>query len=207
MEATSITVRTRIDLTTARDNSRFAISGVQVRPHADPGMVWLTATDGFKLACVPADATGPRDIPDHMPRGIIPTTKKGGSVVRNGQWQSGKKFLPLTPPDEVTNFPTCSDALPELSATSSGVVTVGINAKLLHDLAASLGSETVYLVLDIERDTNKAGTGINKAIRVLPAREDAPASLGVLMPIKVLGDPPATWRDRRAAYCADHPAR
>ena len=204
MEATSITVRTRIDLTTARDNRRFAISGVQVRPHADPGMVWLTATDGFKLACVPADASGPRDIPDHMPRDIIPTTKKGGTVVRNGQWQTGKKAVPLASPDEVVNFPPCADVLPSLTASA---LTVGINARLLHDLAASLGSETVYLVLDLENDTNKAGTAIKKAIRVLPAGDTAPASIGVLMPIDVSGDPPATWRDRRAAYCADHPSR
>ena len=92
-EKESAVVRTRLDLASDTESSRYALSAIQVVPSDEDGKVWLTATDGRILAAVQTEGVvNQRRL---MPIAVVKTTKsqrsQGLTVERNGRWEAATR--------------------------------------------------------------------------------------------------------------------
>lgn len=210
---TVVNVPTRIDKACAKASSRYAINGVKISPHTDDGRAWLTATDGHLLAAVPTDIEGDRNPSDYMPASVVPTSGRDRHVTRNGQWQNAKgKFAPIE--DNPGNFPPCHDVMPDIDPDSPDTMVIGLDAKLLLNLAQALGSDKVYLIvaksdLKVKGEKQKYGdppryAHTTKPIRVVPGFDDGAEGFGVLMPVSGDSNPAAYYKARRDQYRTDY---
>lgn len=151
-----------------------------------------TATDGRMASVVPCKDSAP--CADDAPDAIVPVALANAAdklkfpvVSLDNQAASvPAKTGELRANLAEGSFPPVLDVLPKLD---DGVQVIGINAKLLASLAASMGAEAVVLLV---------GKG-NRGIGVLPTGEGAAEdAFGVIMPIKSPDDALETWRKRTA---------
>lgn len=216
MNATRVVPSTPIARSASTEHSRYAIAGVQpvVSPHAadDTQIVagFLVATNGRMLAVAPAtfyDPPAKKALPI-IPIAAIPANVTGITI--NGKIESsgGTRKKPLT-----TLHEPVEGTFPPAGAVAEGVVDehtqwIGLSAKLLLDLAASLGSgemSHVYLGIKVKMlpppnplsDDPPADPPpppvptliVNRAIAVVPGGDGLHTdAFGVLMPVSVQND-------------------
>lgn len=185
----------------AKDTSRYAIRGVEVRParfdgngKQDPDGVYLTATDGHVLAVKFAD--GETAEPIIVPGDLLPSRKAGDKIMRdNGRLLSQYAGKYGEPVDGA--FPPCADIFPVVNVNEKGREghrAIGLNARLLWNLARAIcddGEESITLLIPPTP---------TKPIPVLAA--DPGHGFGVIMPVRVDGAPEIDWEKHRADYTA-----
>ncbi len=129
-----VTFESRIDKSTDRDSTRYALGDVLATP-AEDGKVFLTATDSRILAIVEAD--GMTEQEQQIPAAVVPKRKTPTCVQLNGQWDSSDgKFCPVDP--NPRRFPPCAAVLQSVQADY--FATVSLDAKLLQSLSEALGA-------------------------------------------------------------------
>lgn len=201
---TTVTIPTTIGKVCAKEDGRYALTGVKISPHKDPKLAWLTAVDGRVIACLPTDVTGDRNPPDYIPQAVLPTTRKGAIVTRNSRWENNKgKSTDLDP--EAGQFPCCDQVIPDLAA--EGAYSISLNAKLLLALAQALGSDKVTLIIHPRNDGQRTRAQ-KKAIRVLPVaheNDEDSGGFGIIMPMNTTEGAFHRYINRANRYRADWP--
>ncbi len=176
----------------SKHDSRYAILGVECRTgrtaEGAADGVYVTATDGHVLAVRKVEGEG-FDEPVLVPAELLQTRKNGDKIIhKNGRLESvfGSR---IADPIEAT-FPPCVDILPEVGEKYRAI---GLNAKLLWNLARAICDPVneTHIVLLIPPDPHKS-------IPVLAM--DPGDGFGVIMPVRVDGEPTVDWEKRRADY-------
>ncbi len=186
----------------AREATRYAIGAALVTPcrpddNGAAQRVYITGTDGRKLAVVPAAGESPAG-EVLAPRAVLPGTGKGGRIELADGWNwkchvTGK----FAPREDNARFPASVDVLPDAHAVDGTgdtvhTVALGINARLLFELATALGSDKLTLL--IPAPDAAADGGVTGAVPVLASESEG---FGVIMPLTT-GAPIAALRDRFA---------
>lgn len=171
---TEVKIESRIDKSTEKDATRYALGHVLVTPATDES-VWLSATNSRILAIVEAEGT--TDEERLIPSAVLPTRKAGSTVRLNGQWESSDgKFCPVE--SEPGRFPRMESVIPQVQ--NDYFATVRLNAKYLMNLVDSIGqiehhgSEGITLLIP---QPNKDGEIVD-AVSVLGR-----LGIGVIMPV------------------------
>jgi len=169
----------------AKEATRYAIRGAKL-DKADDGKPVLVATDGRRLAVVPVEdaeddheAVLPLDALKAAEKGSkrFPATVSVNGTVRVQADRVNPAVAEFQPEDPESRFPDWRQVVPE---KGKGTVRLTVNAKMLHELASALGSDSVTLEL-VPGDDGE----VSDPIRAEPAgeREGQPGSFGVIMPI------------------------
>lgn len=136
----------------------------------------LIATDSYKLAMVPVEGH-PDDVEGFVSLDAIKAARKTsyGEIVCNGECRvsgDGASY-PRPTPGEPPRLDKIIGDLVERD--SSGSITIGLNAKLLHELAQAIGTEVVAITIDTEVT--------RKPLRVTAPAGDPAEAVGILMPV------------------------
>ena len=168
----------------AREHSRYAINGVEVRGDGN-GAAYLTATDGRVLAVRRTDGDINGAPPFIVPYSLLPRRKAGEVVTFKDGQLSGLKSR-ITDEPVGGSFPPCGDVLPDVAATGKGGAVkydrcITLSVSLLHNLARAIcdGKDNDALAVSILLPAEDSC----KPFAVLPAGDDGTDSIGVLMPI------------------------
>ena len=178
---TIVTIPTRIDKACARENTRFAVNGPQVRK-AKSGATVATATDGHILAAVECEGEAPPE-PAIIPASLLAKRKGGTRLTLNGRASNGQQESGYID----GNFPPAIDVVP--GKWQPDALVLSLNRKLLNHLADAIGAgDKIVLVQDRK----------GSAIRVMGlADEGGPqtSGIGVIMPVNLddKADYPAAW--------------
>ena len=188
----------------AKETSRYAICGVEVRGDGN-GAAYLSATDGRVLAVRRTEGEVSGAEPFIIPGSLLPRRKAGEVITyRDGQLSGLKSRITDDPVGGC--FPPCADVVPDVAATSKGGKEkydrcLTLSVSLLHGLARAIcdgkANDTLRVSLLLPEDPCKP-------VAVLPAGDDDTDALGVLMPCngrKRQGFV-ETYSDRRDSYRA-----
>ena len=188
----------------AKEHSRYAICGVEVRGDGN-GAAFLSATDGRVLAVRRTEGEVSGAEPFIVPGSLLPRRKAGEVVtLRDGQL-SGLKSR-ITDEPMAATFPPCADVVPDVAATGKGgkekyARCITLSVTLLHNLARAIcdGKDNDTLAVSILLPEDPA-----KPFAVLPAGDDGTDSIGVLMPINGRNRQGfvESYGARRDSYCA-----
>lgn len=185
---------------TETENDRYALSRVQVTPR--DGGAWLSATDGKQLAIVPT--TGVSIKQRLIPKGVFPTTKKGGEVAlisESGEdetyralWKCGKKVEEVV--GDQGRFPRLGQIIP---CPDGNCVVLCLDANLLVRLAQAINrpaSGKIHLILP------PAEEGVIEG----PIAALGDEGFGVVMPWSVedKGEKIAVFNAQAESYRNDH---
>ena len=166
----------------SKETSRYAINGVLVKPSkSKPNQVALAATDGRALSVTFADFSGDADaIPasgvivdvDVFPK-KSDNTPASRSVTLNGSASlTNKKGYKIDKPYAEGTFPPIAAVVPKLSESKSVTLNIG----LLSRLAASMGAQSVTLILEAS----------DKPVGVIGSDGHGhQTGAGVIMPIRI----------------------
>ena len=182
MNATEIRTRVeitrRIDRTTDKAASRYCTGCAEVRSKPNSGNVYVTTTTCKTLAINQFE--GSTENTELIPPTVIPKTKTGATVELNGQWENNRGKFASYDPDYWGKFPNCGSVVEDvLDTVSNPNYSMCLNAKMLAELAESLGSDEVRLVFKMDKDE----PAVANAIAVQPANVDESRSFGVIMPM------------------------
>ena len=194
-EKENAVVRTRLDLASDTESSRYALSAIQVVPSDEDGKVWLTATDGRILAAV--ETEGEVDQRRLMPVAVVKTTKsqrsQGLTVERNGRWEAATRNrtgVKIAVGDDVKGrFPRCEEIIPEVR----NATVLHLDGNLLHNLYLALGGENDQrgITLFVPPADEKTGI-VESAVAVLGEH-----GLGVIMPLNPCSNRDDKDRERK----------
>lgn len=214
MNGTRVVPSTPIARSASTEHSRYAIAGVQpvVSPHnAKPGDIvggFLVATNGRMLAVAPANFYDPpaKGVLPIIPSEAIPANVAGITI--NGKIESDggtkkKRVRTVHEPVEGT-FPPAGAVTKDV--VDADTQWIGLSAKLLIDLAVSIGSgehSQVYLGIKVKMEDPPHDDDVplapdavkiprlvtNRAIAVIPGGDGLSTdAFGVLMPVNVVDD-------------------
>ena len=146
----------------------------------------LVATDGKILTAIKVEVE-PDDVSGYISKDALVAARKIAKkyeeetieIRANGslELKNGDKF---NRPDLGT-FPNVDNILNNLETDPAKTIRLGINAKLLLDLAKSLANATQEVVLDLVVDENNA---VSSAINVSVAKQGS-EDKAVIMPIRI----------------------
>lgn len=176
----TVTIPTRLDKACARENSRFAIAGPQIRK-AKSGATIAAATDGHVLAVVECDGDAPPE-PAIVPASLLAKRKGGTRITLNGRASNGQQDADYCE----GNFPPIDGVTPGKWPDDARVV--GLNRKLLNNVADAIGAgDKLILVQD------RHGAPIR--VMACSEKKGTPrlSGVGVLMPLNV--DPKDGYAD------------
>jgi len=195
----TVTITTRICKTTDNESdSLYALGCAQAIP--DKNGVYVTTTTGKSLAVNRCGGTISE--PTLIPQAVLPTRKAGATLRLNRQWESRQwessdgKSAPLV--DDDSRFPRTVSVIGEAEESDT---VIGIDAKFLYELAQSLGSDNLTLIIDDSES----------AVHVLPAHGDGPDaadSFGVIIPCSVVNRHVTStdWKARYNTLAAEYTA-
>lgn len=177
-------ISSRIDRACARDNSRYALSGIAIYARGPAG-VPVAATDGHILAVTYGDDGDGNAITP----GIYPPPPKAGKVIamKNGGGEcwygtgatdtaATNKLLssPTVGKPVEGQFPPISDLLEAKHLTAEETQTITINAEFLARLAEAIGDGGVVTIAFNPKQ-------MQKPFAVISADTEG---VGLLMPVK-----------------------
>ena len=134
---------------------------------------WLEATDSYKLVRIPVELDE-EDVEGFIPIEAVTRARKHRVVEIGAAVGVRVKDVVFDRPGDGT-WPD----LPKLVEADSSTFSIGLNARLLMELAEALGSDDLRLDF----------TGSLTPIKVLPLGGEAPQSVGLIMPIRLAGPP------------------
>lgn len=174
----SIPKGTKIEGSTSKEMSRYAIGGVQVSPSKQPNRAWLTATDGRQLAALSVASDGRVDTCIVPPESV----KAASSITVNGSVRSvkGSKRKPRVeeyPLDDDAKFPPCADVMPDPD-DADGYHWALLNPKLLRAMLDSIAPDGGNVAIGIGTDPHKPIVAVGFESK----EAESPIGLGVLMP-------------------------
>jgi DNA polymerase III sliding clamp (beta) subunit (PCNA family) len=183
-------VNGKIEKVASKDKTRPALTHVNLRTDAD-GSRWLEATDSYKLIRVPARGATAEDTDGPIPAAVFTAARwaaargleRESSIQANGSVsyelkEGGSASMPR--PDGF-QFPDCARLVPEPSAV---VFEVGLNAKLLLELAQGLGSDIVRVSF-VGSDDGSPNALKPMIVRPQGGKVADAKSVGVLMPVRI----------------------
>jgi DNA polymerase III sliding clamp (beta) subunit (PCNA family) len=170
------------------DKHRPILGAAELR-EVSPGEWELAGTDSYKLARIPLTLkdgpTGTAPVAGSISADALRAIEKNGARCFTATADTvtpcnryGVPVGPAYPRPDIGRHPAWNQLTPD---TGTGDFVIGVNAKYLHDLAASLGSDTVSLTFV---------TGANGApdprrpFTVAPIHGGG-AGTGIIMPVRV----------------------
>lgn len=177
-----ITITAPIHLAAGDDKSRYSLDSVsfETSPTAGKDKVLAVSTNGRMLAVLPCDCQGDTDgLPARYKGAFVrdawtatPQRKgaRSAGITLNGKASYIGNSGAVVSSDPVEgSFPPWKDVIPDIS----GGTVVTFNARLLADLAKSIGAENDVVTVVVPENRKKP-------MMVLPAGESG--GFGVLMP-------------------------
>lgn len=150
---------------------------------------YLEATNSYILARIPVEVAED-DHEGYLPRQSLALARKQGELEAHETVSKVGALGIDRPSREGHQWPDFDQLIPK---DKSIVAAVGINAKLLHELAQALGSPQEWLRLEfqgknvIDAKGKIIGYTINPqaAIRVKPMGGEVPDAVGLIMPVRL----------------------
>lgn len=207
-----ISLRTKLEKLVSKDTSRPVLTHLYLRivGEGDNRRGWLEGTDSYKLGRVPVELEE-GDTEGFIPAEVIGAARKAkaDSIRANGSLELEQlgKVIATFPRTFEGQFPNTDALIPEEPARFEGRRwNVGLNPKLLLELAEGMGAETVTLEFVATRPApgpaGGAGDYSPSNLRPMVVRplatfrgcEENHDAIGLLMPIRC--EPPTgdNWK-------------
>ena len=207
-----ISLRTKLEKLVSKDQSRPVLTHLYLRivGEGEGRRGFLEGTDSYKLGRVPVELE-PGDTEGFIPAEVITAARKAKAdgIRANGslELEAFGKVVATFPRTFEGQFPN-TDQLLELEPAmiDGGRWTIGLNPKLLLELAAGMGAETVTLEFTATKTYPRDGEPIVEGrpsnLRPIVVRplatfrgcEENHEAIGLLMPIRCEPPKGENWR-------------
>jgi DNA polymerase III sliding clamp (beta) subunit (PCNA family) len=177
-----IPVACKIELCASKDETRLCL----VNPYFDKAANAIIATQGMSMAIVPVESDE-SDVSGFVSPTALAMARKqarkgegGAEIYLNGSQLLADKTVLVRPSEESNGrFPNWQQVVPKMESEAYGTIRIGLNAKLLWELAQAIGSECVCLsIKDANSPLIVTPSGGSKPVACRDAK-------GILMPLRV----------------------